>query len=268
MEIKKIALTPPYERFDINGSGLKPVLTAMIHDSQPERKFPAIIIAPGGCYSRCSKREGEPTAARFYSYGYNAFVLEYSVKNKPFPIALCEIAEATAYIRRNINSLRCEDRIFICGFSAGGHLSASLGVYYPEISEKFGGENIIRPDGLILCYPVITAGEFTHSESCSNIAPTEALRDKISLENHITGRFPKSFIWHCADDRTVSVMNSLMLAEKLSANNVPFELHIFPQGGHGIALCDITTVKDNNPRYINPCAAQWMPLALQWLRSL
>lgn len=260
MEIRKINLAPPYERYGLSGEGLFPVLTCMIHNSQPERSFPAVVILPGGSYSRCSAREGEPVAARFYSYGYNCFILEYSCVDKIFPTALAELGAAVKFIRKNKTELRCEGKLTVCGFSAGGHLAASLGAYYGE----FGDMGKIRPDGLILCYPVITSGEFTHGESVRNIAPSEELRERVSVEKHMTADFPPSFIWHCADDNIVPVENSLMLAGELSRRNIPFELHIFPNGGHGIALCDVTTVKDGNPRYINPTAAQWFGLALDW----
>lgn len=262
MITKTINLKPPYSEFGLQGGGLSPKLTCIIHDSQPERKFPAVIVVPGGSYSRCSKREGEPTAARFYSYGYNAFVLEYSCIDKPFPTALTELAEAVKYVRTNSDELCCTGEIIVCGFSAGGHLAASLGAYHKTL-EGFGN---ITPEGIILCYPVITSGEFTHKESARNIAPTEELMEKISIEKHITADFPPSFIWHCADDNVVPVENSLMLSGELSRNNVPFELHIFPTGGHGIALCDITTIKDNDMRYINPTAAQWFELAADWVK--
>lgn len=265
MKTETISLKPPYEKFQINGAELSPKLACMIHDSQPERSFPAVIVVPGGSYSRCSKREGEPSAARFYSYGYNAFVLEYSCVKKTFPTALLELAEAVRYIKENRAELKCTEKIIICGFSAGGHLAASLGAYHGELSGVFGD---IRPDGCILSYPVITSGEFTHKESAENIAPTELLMDKISIEKHIPADFPPSFIWHCADDRIVPAENSLMLAAALSRNDIPYELHIFPEGGHGIALCDITTIRDNDPRYINPTAAQWFMLAEDFIKRV
>lgn len=263
MITKIIDLDPPYHKHNLDSSHLSPKLTLMLHDSTPERKFPSIIIVPGGSYSHCSKREGEPAAARFYSYGYNTFVLDYSCVNKKFPTALLELGAAVKYIRNNHEELGCTDKLFVCGFSAGGHLAASLGAYHSTLD--MGN---IRPDGLILSYPVITSGAFTHRESAENIAPTAELMDMISLEKHITASFPPSFIWHCADDNIVPVENSLMLSTALSENNIPFELHIFPTGGHGIALCDITTAKGDDPRYINPTAAQWTKLALNWLAGI
>lgn len=235
-----------------------PVLHCMVHESS-ESTFPAVIVVPGGSYEHCSKREGEPCAARWYAHGFNSFYTDYTCK-QPFPAALLELAAAVSFIRENAEKLRCSGKVFLCGFSAGGHLAASLGAYHKRYAGYFTHD--IRPDGLVLCYPVITAGEYTHRISAENIAPTEELKKICSLENHITKDFPPSFIWHCADDTTVSVNNSLMLAQSLAAAGVSFEAHIFPRGGHGIAMCDMTAVKNGDMSYINPDAARWFGMAL------
>lgn len=266
MITKTIPLAPPYEKAGLSGEGLSPTLTCIIHDSQPERKYPALIAIPGGSYEHCSKREGEPCAARWYSYGYNGFVLDYSCVNKPFPTALLELCAAVEYIKSHADELCCDGRVILCGFSAGGHLAASLGVHFGKYQGLFN-ENI-RPDGMVLCYPVITAGKYTHPLSAQNIAPTEELMKLASLEDHVSADVCPTFIWHSADDNIVPVENSLMFASALSASNVPFELHIFPKGGHGIAMCDITTIKDGNERYLNPTAAQWFTLALDWAERI
>ena len=121
---------------------------------------------------------------------------------------------------------------------------------------------------MVLCYPVITAGKYTHPLSAQNIAPTDELRKLASLEDHVSADVCPTFIWHCADDNIVPVEYSLMFASALSGCHVPFELHIFPKGGHGIAMCDITTIKDGNERYLNPTAAQWFALALDWAERI
>ncbi len=266
LQSHKINLTPPYSKANLSGADLTPILTCLIHDSDPERRFPAVIAVPGGSYEHCSKREGEPCAARWYSHGYNSFVLDYSCVDKPFPTALLELAAAVEYVRANAEALRCTDKIIITGFSAGGHLTASLAVHHGRYQHLFT-ENI-RPDLTVLCYPVITAGRYTHALSAKNIAPTEDLKVLASLENHVAETTPPSFIWHCADDKTVPVQNSLMYASALSEKEIPYELHIFPQGGHGIAMCDITTIRNGDPRYVNPTAAQWFPLALNWTERM
>ncbi len=266
MHTFNVSLTPPYNKFGLPHEDLSPKLTCMIHDSQPERRFPAVIAVPGGSYEHCSKREGEPCAARWYAQGYNGFVLEYSCGHISYPTQLLELAAAVEYIRENADALCCDGRIILCGFSAGGHLAASLAVHHGKFSKVFSES--IRPDGAVLCYPVISSGEYRHQLSSDNIAHDDAIRREISLENHVSADTVPCFIWHCADDDIVPAENSLMMASALSRCGIPYELHIFPQGGHGIAMCDITTLKDNNMRYINSTAAQWFGLALDWAERL
>ena len=265
MKIIKKELSPDYGAFGLPVPGKKAVLTCMVHDTQPERSFGGMLVIPGGSYEKCSKREGEPCAVRFYSHGFNAFVLEYSVVKKPFPTALLELCEAVRFIRENRAELCMTDFLCVTGFSAGGHLAASLGAYHDsDVVGAYRGK--VTPDRLILCYPVITSGEYTHSLSAANIAPDEETKELISIEKHIGKGFPPSFIWHCADDRTVPVMNSLLLAEELSGQGIPYEMHIFPKGGHALAMCDTTTVRDEDyERFVVPHNARWAELALEWL---
>ncbi len=266
MRITRTEITPDYGAFGLEKPRDPARLTCMTHDIQPERSFPSVLVVPGGSYEKCSKREGEPCAARFYSYGFNAFVLEYSVINKPFPTALTELCEAVRYIRDNKAELCATDEVNVIGFSAGGHLAACLGAYHN--SGIIGGyKGRVTPDKLILCYPVITTGRYTHSRSRENIDPAGQLEDITSVEKNVSADFPPTFIWHNADDKTVPVMNSIMLSQALSENGIPFEMHIFPTGGHAVAMCDITSVRDgDNDRYILPDVAVWADLALTWLR--
>ena len=264
--IKKI--TPDYREFGLETPESPALLTCMIHDTQPERSFPSLIVVPGGGYERCSKREGESCAVRFYSYGFNAYVLEYSVINKRFPTALIELCEAVRYIKENAAELCSTDKLFAAGFSAGGHLAGCLGVFHnSDIIGSYKGN--VTPDGLILCYPVISSGIYAHKGSVDNIAPDDELKKLVSIEDNVTDDFPKTFLWHCSDDKTVPVQNSLLLAQRLSEHHIPFEMHIFPAGGHAIAMCDVTTVKDENyERYIHPDVAVWSDLALTWMNKL
>lgn len=268
MTVEKINIVPDYEKFGLTAPQSPAVLTCIYHDVQPERSFPAVVVIPGGSYSKCSKREGEPCAARFYSYGFNAFILEYSVVEKPFPTALIELCEAVRFIKSNSEKMHVTDSINIIGFSAGGHLAASLGAYHDhELVGDYRGT--VRPDKLVLCYPVISSGMYSHEESIRNIAPDEKTAELVSLEKHINSSFPPAFIWHCADDRTVPVKNSLLLAGRLADKGIPFELHIFPEGGHALAMCDVTSVRDGDyDHYINPKTAHWTELALEWLDPL
>ena len=138
------------------------------------------------------------------------------------------------------------DKILICGFSAGGHLSASLGTLWNSsyLKSIFGKTEIYRPNGLILSYPVITSGQFRHEGSIESIIgknPDNAMLELVSLEKQVTPDTPKTFIWHCADDGCVPPENTFDFVKALSLNNVSFECHIFPYGGHGLALSDAST---------------------------
>ena len=124
------------------------------------RKRPAVIICPGGGYTMISQNEGEPVALYFNRHGYHAFVLDYSVKiNHPFPTALEELAKAVSVVRKYMDVWLIENEISVAGFSAGGNLALSLGIYYKEafLTEKLGlTSEQIRPDRLILGYPAVT----------------------------------------------------------------------------------------------------------------
>ena len=137
------------------------------------QKRPAIVICPGGAYGMTSDREAEAIAVRFMGMGYHAVVLRYSVAPARYPVALRQLAKTVALLRKNSEKWHIEkDKIIVSGFSAGGHLAASLGVFWntEELAKITEMDNqMIRPDGMILNYPVITSGEFGHEESFRNL---------------------------------------------------------------------------------------------------
>lgn len=252
----------------------EPILTVYCPENSPEidpkRKRASILICPGGGYTFTSDREAEPIALNFVSRGYNAFVLRYSVAPARYPTALLEVSAAMALIRSRAEEWNVrKDAVIVCGFSAGGHLGCSLGAFWnePFIEQTLGiehGQN--RPDGMILCYPVITSGPFAHRGSFDNLVADggDELLSKVSLEHRVGGQTPPAFIWHTFDDEAVPVENSLLLASALRKAEVPFELHIYPTGVHGLSLCnDLTSRK---PEQNNPHAATWFKLCDQWLR--
>lgn len=272
--IKEYKISVPYEKAGLNGEGLSPYITAYTLDHNPECNYgkkSAVLICPGGGYDYCSKREAEPVALRFLSYGIDAFVLEYSCKT-PFPTNLLEAAAAMAFIRKNADEWNIDrNRIFICGFSAGGHLAASLSVHWnkPFVKDVLGLTDEHKPDGSILGYPVITTGELTHQGSIDNLIadnPTEERTLLVTLDRQVDADTPPAFIWHCADDGCVPVENSLWYAGALSRNKIPFVLHVFKDGGHGLSLADETTAAYDG--HINPEAAQWFMMAVDWIKRL
>ena len=238
----------------------------------PERKRPAVIVCAGGGYHRRSDRESEPIALKFLAMGYHAFILDYSVAPNRFPTSVRELAAAVAWIRENAGEWFVDpDKIIVCGFSAAGHLACSLGVFWDR-EFVYGPIGLkpeqIRPDGLILSYPVITAGEFAHEGSFNQLLGESAgkeERDAVSLEKCVTEKMPKAFIWHTFEDETVPVENSLLLASAMRKCGVNFELHIYPVGGHGLSLACAETA--GVPEQIEPQCQSWIELVKIWLEN-
>lgn len=246
-------------------------------DGKPDARRKAVIICPGGGYEFCSTREGEPAAFQFLAMDCQAFVLHYSTSPSIFPEALCELATAVSLIRRNAEQWHVDpEGIFLCGFSAGGHLAASLGIFWDSdfLLMKTGlSKEDIRPAGLILAYPVISSGEYGHSGSFDNLTGcgTAAVdREFLSLEKQVEKQVPPVFIWHTDMDKTVPVENTLLFAWALKKAGISLELHIFPEGRHGLALAAQETDKtadDGRGSYIVPCCQIWPELARKWLES-
>ncbi len=243
------------------------------------RPCPAVIVCPGGGYQFTSDREAEPIALRFLAHGYHAFVLRYSV-NTRFSVPMLDLANALLLIRRNAAEWLVDPRrLVVCGFSAGGHLAAALGVFWdrPDIRDRVGASNDeLRPDAVILGYPVIDlrhgppppSGEEPHYAAMHAAifgvreAPDD-LVDQYRPDLHVTAQSSPAFIWHTATDPIVPARNALLFASALAAHNVPYELHIWDSGPHGLALANPVTAVDASLNV--PHAQIWVDLALAWL---
>ncbi len=270
------------EKFKIaaEGSGENANLKTYIIDSSEQMKYnkrPLVLICPGGGYGFVSDREAEVMALQFTAMGYHAAVLTYSTYPVRYPAQILEVAQAWKLIRENAEEWNVlSDKTVILGCSAGGHLAASYSLFCGEdfVTKSVGlVADELRPAGMILCYPVITSGEFSHRDSFAtllggdyeSLVGTELL-EKVSLEKQVTEKAPPAFIWHTYTDNVVPVENSLLLASALRKHNVNCELHIFPDGGHGLGLANELSQDSNGWGVQDECKI-WIRLAEVWLKN-
>lgn len=267
MKVFQVDLYDYYRRKKTGNGGL---LTCYVADCLTEissRSRPAMVIFPGGGYKFISQRENEPVALKFLQEGFNVFVLTYSV-DTAFPHPLVEASMAISYVRENAVKLHViPDKICAMGFSAGGHLAGMSATMFRYSMEH--GISRCRPDAVALCYPVITSdNKFAHGGSFDVISGgDEQLRSQLSLENAVDENSSPAFIWHTFEDNLVPVENSVLMAQAYARNRVPFELHIFEKGGHGLSLDDRQTWNsfDDTTKPFDAC--QWTELLVRWLRS-
>ena len=225
---------------------------------------PTVLVLPGGGYNYTSHREGEPIAMHFLASGCNVCVLHYTVVDTPFPVAMLEALTSVKYIREHLEEWQgSPDKVYVCGFSAGGHLAASASVFWDKDISKnyFGDTEKVRINGQILAYPVITGDlSLTHGMSIKTIvAGREELRDTVSLEKQVTDTTPPAFIWTTFEDTLVPCENSMLFASALRKHNIPFEFHLFEKGKHGGSTGDHVT-GTNKHRY-----SKWLEMATEWI---
>ncbi len=245
------------------------------HDgSLKVKKRPFILICPGGGYERTSYREGEPLALHFLSRGYHAGVLRYSTAPRRFPVQVLELGQAVLELRKHAGEWNIDmERLVVQGSSAGGHLAACYGAFWNQnlMTETLGTRaEDIKPSGIMLSYPVITADAVhAHMGSFENLLGDEypEKADGVSVEKMVTKAIPPCFLWHTVEDGTVPVENSILLAMALRKEGVPFELHIFPKGEHGLSLASPILERENGHGVQKECA-QWITLADVWLEKL
>lgn len=242
----------------------------------PNRKRPFVIICPGGGYEYTSDREAEPIAIRMIGMGFHACILRYSVKPAVFPTALCQLAKTVALVRKHAEEWNVDaNKIIVLGFSAGGHLAASLGVFWNKeflIERISNTKEQIKPDGMILCYPVITSGAHAHKGSFAALLgeryENEKLLNLVSLEKQVSINTPPVFLWHTTTDESVPVENSFMLAEAILKNKRSLEMHIYPKGVHGLALGTEETKSSVNELRQQVEVVNWIEMAGRWIKGL
>ncbi|MBR6675859.1 MAG: alpha/beta hydrolase [Clostridia bacterium] len=242
-------------------------------DPSPARD--ALLILPGGAYAGHAAHEAEPVVRAFMPHCFNCFVLYYSVGEKAkFPRPLKDVSMAVAHIKRNAKKYNIDpERVFVLGFSAGGHLAASLGTMYDRDFAAFegmaAGENKVR--GMILGYPVATLGDCTHEFSRSMVmGKADATREeweKYSPDKNANEGSAPAFIWHTAEDKDVSVKNSLILAGELIKRGIPTELHVYPYGHHGLSVAN-KEIECENPTNVDPHVAGWVKDCIEWTKII
>jgi acetyl esterase/lipase len=255
---------------DSHHASIKTYVIENSEEIDAKRQRPAVLICPGGGYGFKSKREAESVAIAMNARGFQAFILDYSVEPAVFPQALLQVAKAVSVIRENAKAWYLNpDKIIIGGFSAGGHLAASHGVYYHEQwlldSLELSVEDL-RPNGLLLSYPVILSNEFAHEGSMINLFGNE---EKINwdfggLDKHVSAKVPSTFLWHTFEDASVPVENALEFARALRKYDVAFDLHVFQKGGHGLSLATEETAHPGNPNIEKSCQP-WIDLFATWV---
>jgi len=223
----------------------------------------AVVVCPGGGYGRRAPHEGEPVARWLNGLGIAAFVLDYRVAPHRHPGPLEDAQRAIRTVRAGAERWRVDPaRVGILGFSAGGHLAATAATRFDE-GDPAAPDPLdrpsARPDLAVLCYPVVTFGAHRHEGSMTNLLgadpPAEA-RAALSAERQVGARTPPTFLWHTAEDAAVPVQNSLLQAGALAEQGIPFELHVFPRGRHGLGLAAD-----------DPVVGAWPGLCAAWLRE-
>lgn len=252
--------TPP--GYDPSISTEVPVVTPYLVEH--EQPVGAVIVCPGGGYSHRAEHEGEPVARWLNQLGFSAFVLNYRVAPYRYPYPIMDGRRAVRLVRYHAGQWKVNpNRILILGFSAGGHLAAMVGTHF-DTGDKEAADPVerisSRPDAMILCYPVITLDTYTHRGSVSNLLgkkPDPGSLEYLSGEKNVTPDTPPTFLWHTADDAAVPVENTLQFVSALRQHEVPFAVHIFPSGRHGLGLAEE-----------NPEVAVWKELCARWLQRL
>ncbi|MBQ6980333.1 MAG: alpha/beta hydrolase [Clostridia bacterium] len=243
-------------------------LNAIIHgkyfDDDRVILRPAIIVVAGGGYAFVSKREGEPVASYFLEKGYNAFILNYSVTPINYPTQLLQLSGAVDYLRKNAERLQIDkDRIFMVGFSAGGHLVANFATDYFNVNRKFNKDYDLKVKAVCLSYAVISyklqpSSSKTYKNLLSEYSgeEKEKLLKSLNCDEMVSNKTLPSFVWITVEDTCVPCQSSISYVNALVKHNVKCEFHLYPQGWHGLSTYD-KLVNDDYKDYMQKNAT-WL----------
>ena len=268
-----------YKKIPMSEKNENAYLEVYVAEPSPNFTRRAILVIPGGGYYRlCKNIEGEVVAQAFMAQGFNAFVLNYSVitnnETEVFPAQLIEASRAMKHIRDNAEEYNIDpDEVFAVGFSAGGHLCATLGVMWnlPEIYEAIDmpyGYN--KPTGIMPIYPVIN--DYSTEKSLKRVwrqedQITEEQFDRVCVDRHVTEEASPLFISCGANDTTAPVTGPLALCMAYAKANLTFELHVYPDSPHGPALGNEITMR-GNPVWNDPQVGKWVENAAYWAKNV
>ena len=227
----------------------------------------AIVVCPGGGYGGLASHEGQDYALYLNQHGVSAFVLRYRLGSQGYrhPRMLEDAQRAIRLVRARAGEWKIDPKhIGIMGSSAGGHLASTAVTHFdagkPDATDAIERQSC-RPDLGILCYAVISMGPNTHQGSKDNLlgkTPSPELVELLSNEKQVTKDTPPCFLWHTAEDKAVKVENSLDFAAALQRSGVPFDLHVYQKGRHGLGLAD-------KPPFPNP--HPWAKDLIFWLKE-
>ncbi|MBQ8802926.1 MAG: alpha/beta hydrolase [Tyzzerella sp.] len=276
MKFEKIYLKDHFPQLGENGCNAYVdcyIPDTIMEHNLGDKKFPCIVVCPGGGYGYTSEREGDVIAMQFLPQGYRVFVVKYSVNPHGFPQQLREVAGAMELIHKYAEEWHADaSRVAIIGFSAGGHCAAQYSNRYdcPEVREMFPESKPVQAS--ILSYPVITADpKYTHAGTVNTFVgghtPVDLEEKGVSCHLVVSDKTPPTFLWHTAEDELVAVENSLLYAKALREHKIPFELHIYPFGAHGLSIAD-------DQVYVEPLnakaarAGKWVDDMKSWLKMM
>ena len=252
------------------------ILNQTLNDN-PCPKRPAIIILPGGAFTFLSETEAEPVALTFAKEGFHTFVLYYSVGDySVFPNPLDDVSKAIWEVRRNADEWGIEpDQIALMGFSAGACISAMSATQWntPGLSQRLGiPEEGIKPNAAVIGYGAsLLSTIFDNTETEELIVPqpgkiTADRTPEVDVVNYVGPHTPPMFFWHNRYDKYVPVINPIMMAEKMSRHKLPFELHIFQSGEHGMSVSNI--LSSPSGERIDGSVGLWVQLCSMWLKKI
>ncbi len=262
---------------------------------------PTVLILPGGAYLYTSPREDAPVARRFYNEGFNAFALHYNTyyvgkdeanadteekairkERTIWPNPLLDVADAFKHIIDNAETYKLDPtKISLMGFSAGGHLAAMYSNLYnsPFLQRKYPGYDL-KPNTNILCYPlldfypfVIKNNYYTQSKidliNMTMLGETKDITkhniEKLEVKQYVGEHTPPTFLWHTQKDQTIPLRTTLEYSFALDNHEIPFALHTFDVGAHGLSLSTMETAERHDQAIVE--VAQWSDLALEWMKK-